>query len=399
MKLFINALAATAGGGVTYIRNVVPELAARPSISVVLLAPSALRELLPPLKNVEFMDQGQPSSTVQRFWWEQRKLPVLVRESGADVLISAGNFALRRSPVPQILLSRNSLYTSSDFMKDLQRRQEYRMLLDAKIRGVLAKASVGWSDRTVAPSNSFAEELRHWTRKPVEAIYHGFDRRSFADNAKPLPPDVQAQLESVKNCYKLLFVSHYNYYRNFETLFRALPILRNKLAQRPIKLILTCKLEPDQNPGVYKTEAAARLVRELGIGNDILQLGRVPYVSLANLYKACEVYVTAAYAETFAHPLVEAMSVGLPIVASERPVHREICRDAAVFFPTFSPEILSQRVFEIANDAHQTERLRRSGLARSQQFSWQTHVTELLHLAERLTNRPEARAGDTILSS
>ena len=46
----------------------------------------------------------------------RRRCRNLIRRSGAQVLISAGNFALWNSPVPQILLSRNSLYTSGRFL-------------------------------------------------------------------------------------------------------------------------------------------------------------------------------------------------------------------------------------------------------------------------------------------
>jgi hypothetical protein len=52
--------------------------------------------------------------------------------------------------------------------------------------------------------------------------------------------------------------------------------------------------------------------------------------------------VTPAYAESFAHPLIESMSSGLPVVASDLPVHREICGDAAIYFPRFSPDALAE---------------------------------------------------------
>jgi hypothetical protein len=42
----------------------------------------------------------------------------------------------------------------------------------------------------------------------------------------------------------------------------------------------------------------------------------------------------AAYTESFAHPLVEEMANGLPVVAAEIAIHREICQEAAVYFTT-----------------------------------------------------------------
>ena len=94
-----------------------------------------------------------------------------------------------------------------------------------------------------------------------------------------------------------------------------------------------------------------------------MELGTVPYRSLHHLYRACHVYVTPAYAESFAHPLVESMSSGLPVVASDLPVHREICRDAATYFPCFSPDALAERVVQV----HQSPGLGRNALTKRPQ--------------------------------
>jgi len=104
IRLFINALAATAGGGITYIKNVVPELSARDDVHTSLLVPRQLRDRFSRSANLDVLDCGLPSGAALRFWREQRLLPQLIRQQQAHVLLSAGNFALRNSPVPQILL-------------------------------------------------------------------------------------------------------------------------------------------------------------------------------------------------------------------------------------------------------------------------------------------------------
>ena len=111
------------------------------------------------------------------------------------MLVSVGNFALRKSPVPQILLSRNSLYTSTDFLRDLRRRREYGLWLDTRIKGSLARRSIRWADRTVAPTEAFAQELRQWTGREVLAIHHGFDREAFFRDQTPLPADIRQKLD------------------------------------------------------------------------------------------------------------------------------------------------------------------------------------------------------------
>jgi len=385
MHLFINALAASAGGGLTYIRNVIPHLARRDNLKATILLDARLARELRTSDNLTFLERETPSSVAARFYDEQRAVPRLVRQCGADVLLCTGNFALLNSPVPQILLSRNALYTSRDFYADLRSRGDYRLWLDTAVKGAFAKWSIQLADTTVAPSEAFAEELRSWTGKPIAAIHHGFDRAEFARDQSPLPEDIREKLDSARDALHLLFVSHYNYYRNFETLLRAMPLMNRLLKARKAKLYLTCRLNSRENPGNYEAESASSLLSEVrGVG-DIVELGSLPYRSLHHLYRACHIYVTAAYAESFAHPLVEAMSSGLPVVASDLLVHREICGGAAVYFPAFSSGELAIAIARLETDQELATTLSQAGRARARDFSWEQHVARLLEVAARLT--------------
>ena len=382
IHLFINALAASAGGGLTYIRNVVPQFAARSDVRVTVALSSTFRQEFRGFSNIDFVEPEAPAA--RRFWHEQSALPGLIRSSRANVLLSTGNFAIRNSPVPQILLSRNSIYTSQDFYSDLLRRHEYRAWIETRMRAILARRSVIWADATVAPSEAFAAELRHWTGKQVLAIHHGFDHEAFSRDSTPLAPAIEKKLAAAKESLCLLFVSHYNYYRNFETLIRALPILRDRSAGRPVKLLLTCSLAAGENPGNYRPEAAANLVKQLGVSDMVVELGAVPYHQLHHLYRRADLYVTPAYAETFAHPLVEAMASGLPVIASDLAVHHEICGDAAAYFPRFSPEALAECVLQLCVAPETSQRMSALGRERSRQFSWKTHVEKIIELSRTL---------------
>src|SRR5712692_5417691 len=175
MHLFLNGLAASAGGGLTYLRNVVPHLSARGDVRTTLAVSPSLRQELGDQPNVSFIEMESPAGAARRFWQEQTALPRLIRRSGSDVLISAGNFALRKSPVPQILLSRNSLYTSRDFLRDVRARGAYAIWADTIVKGWMARRSISCADITIAPSEAFAEELRRWSGRKIISVHHGFD--------------------------------------------------------------------------------------------------------------------------------------------------------------------------------------------------------------------------------
>jgi glycosyltransferase involved in cell wall biosynthesis len=386
IHLFLNGAAASAGGGLTYLRNVIPQLARREDVRATVVVSDALRDEFRETPNVSFVHSRFSSRASLRFVQEQTRLRSLIERSGADVLISAGNFALRSSPVPQILLSRNSLYTSQDFHRDLRDRHDYGLLLDTWLRGAIARRSIHWADCTVAPSSAFADELRRWAHHEILTIHHGFDTGAFFADTAPLPEPTRSLLAPREATMRLLFVSHYNYYRNFETLLRAIPILRNRLAPRKVEVVFTCKFYSGQNPGSYAAGRAARLIQEFDLASNVVELGAVPYSMLHHVYRACDVYVSPAYAESFAHPLVEAMASGLPVVASEKAVHREICGKAALYFSCFSPEELSDAVVSATGEC-ESKRLSEEGRRRAGTYSWEVHVNKLVAVAEELVDK------------
>lgn len=391
IHLFINALAASAGGGLTYIRNVIPQLSARKDVRSTVLLDTRLGHELQEFSNINFLERELLASTALRFLAEQRAAPGLIRQCRADVLLSTGNFAVLNSPVPQILLSRNSLYTSRDFFRDLRDRGDYRLWLDTQVKSEFARWSVQAADAVVAPSEAFAEELRRWSGKRVVALHHGFDREVFVRDNSPLPQNQQAKVDHVLDSFRLLFVSHYNYYRNFETVIRALPLIKQRLAPQRVVLLLTCDLVSNANPGSYRADDAAELVRALGLTDNVVELGTVAYGQLHQLYRAAHCYVSPAYAESFAHPLVEAMSSGLPVVASDLAVHREICAEAALYFTRFSPQELAERVAEVAFNPGVAKKMSSAGVERSRGFSWKVHVDGIVELGKKLIARHGAQ--------
>src|SRR6266540_5539940 len=103
MRLFIHALGASAGGGLTYLRNLIPHLAAKDGVQIELLAGGAARGTISLADNVEMVESkgADDQGTLARFWWEQNEVPKLIRRTGSDVLLSTGNFAIWNSRVPQ----------------------------------------------------------------------------------------------------------------------------------------------------------------------------------------------------------------------------------------------------------------------------------------------------------
>jgi glycosyltransferase involved in cell wall biosynthesis len=391
--VLLNALASTAGGGITYLRNVLPRLSGYDDNNRFFV--------LVPAEHLDdytcFACERVSVETVQtggnlfgRWFWEQTGLRGYIKSRKVDLLVSLGNFALFASPIPQILFNRNDLYFSRYFENDLKARGLYSELTRHRLKSWLARASVKQADINIAPTRAFADRIcaeNGLRDSRFGVLRFGFDYDLFMANDEPLSTEQSQKLDLGDNCYRLLYVSHYNYFRNFETLIRALPIIRKEIREKEakdIQLVLTTDIRRGAIYGGYDATFAADLIEKLEVNGNIAMLGSVPYDRLHRLYRLCDLFVCPSYAESFSHPLVEAMSMGLPVVAANLDVHREVCGEAAVYFDVLDEGELARRCIEALTNQRLKERLRTSGAERIQQFSWDQHVRGLIALVDRI---------------
>ncbi len=86
--------------------------------------------------------------------------------------------------------------------------------------------------------------------------------------------------------------------------------------------------------------------------------------------------------EGFGLPVVEAMSLGVPVITSQDPALVEVAGGCAVHVPADSPQRLCEAVLSVTGDASLAGRLRAAGAARAAEFSWRrtARLTRELYL-------------------
>jgi glycosyltransferase involved in cell wall biosynthesis len=384
--ILVHALGATAGGGATYLRHFLDILARSetPHRWIVLVSGAAsFPEPVGPARDridLRVFEPGSIKGAVRRTWFDQVGLRSLIAKEKVDLIVATGNFGMLRPPVPQILLNRNPLYFSAEHVRQLSARGDYRELLTILLRRRLAIASIRASELNVVPTSAFGDMIRESAPqasfRPFRTIYHGFDRSKFTKSSE-LSPAIAGKLRGEPGLRRLLMVSHYNYFRNFETVIRGFAELL-KTAREPLELVLTTTLGEGVRDHRYDTTRCYRLAKSLGVLDRITMLGTVPYPDLHPLYLASDVAICPAYAESFGHPMVEAMASGRPIVASDCGVQREMCGPAALYFPAFDGAALADRARQLLDDPALSGRLANEGRRRANDFSWDRHFRELL---------------------
>lgn len=99
---------------------------------------------------------------------------------------------------------------------------------------------------------------------------------------------------------------------------------------------------------------------------------------LAALYRQATLLVHPSLYEGFNLPLLEAMSHGLPIVASDIPVNREVTGGAALFFDPTSLDSIGQMILKLLHEPALRQTLAKACRERAALYSWKKSAEDTL---------------------
>lgn len=347
VRILVNGLHAKSGGGVTYLRELVPRLAEHPGIDLHLLLQETQRALYPDLAArlpVHWVAADLNFYTL--LIWEQLRLPGLARKLGAKVTFSPANFGPLFAPGPVVLL-RNTIDVGQT-----DRRWSKRLYWQGL--DLMTKLSVRRAPVALAVSRYAAEVLtrglpsRH--SEKVVVVPHGCSERF-----RPAEVAGEAFLLAVGDIYVQ---------KNLHGLIEAVSLLTDRcpdlelrIAGRPVDRDYLRRLKT--------------LIAEKGVANRVTFLDHVQPEDLVELYRRCRLFVFPSLAETFGNPLVEAMACGAPVACSDAAAMPEVAGDAAVYFDPQDPAAMAEVIAALWTDAAARTALSEKAAARAGGYSWE----------------------------
>lgn len=164
----------------------------------------------------------------------------------------------------------------------------------------------------------------------------------------------------------LVYMGSFMPYKNVETVIAGMATLPD------YTLHLLSRISP-----------ARRAELEAGIppGASVEFHGGVSEAEYEDLLRGATALVSLSRSEGYGLPLVEAMSVGTPVIASEIPIFREVGGDAARFVDPDSPEAFAAAVREL-EVPHTWSQASRASATQAEKFSWDHSAQALLEAAE-----------------
>ncbi|MDQ6767523.1 MAG: glycosyltransferase [Candidatus Eremiobacteraeota bacterium] len=175
-------------------------------------------------------------------------------------------------------------------------------------------------DRVVAPSQGSADLLRSYgVRAPLEILPGGVDLESFGPQA-----DEPAEIRAARPGPVLLSVGRLGKEKNLELLLDAFDIMARTLPQARLIMI---------GDGPHRAELERR-ASAIGTGSQVSFTGALEQQQLGAYYRNADAFVFTSLTETQGLVLVEALAHGLPVIAVDCPVTRDILiGDSGVLTP------------------------------------------------------------------
>lgn len=282
----------------------------------------------------------------------QRKVTRLLNKAGVDMVYSPTQFftvGKARFSVITSLHDTTGFDTPRSFSPDvpLHHRVAWDVFHGTKY---LQRAILNRADHVVTVSKQAKQSiLRHGlTSTPVSVVYNA--------------PFITEAI-AYKGGHTLVYIGSFYAYKQVDLLVSALKLLPG------YRLVCVSRAAP----------AVQQMLRKRLIDQSQLEfLDGATDEEIAHLMKRSAALVTASTHEGFGLPIVEAQSMGVPVIISDIPIFHEVCQEgSALFFDPRSPEAFARAVRMLPTKAPQ---LIAAGHKSAARFSWQKSAKTLLSI-------------------
>jgi glycosyltransferase involved in cell wall biosynthesis len=322
------------------------------------------------LDGAAIVDRRVPVSLLNLAWHRLGWPPVEALAGGA--------FDVVHSPHPLLLPSRSAAQVITVHDLDFLAHPERTAAEIRRDYPVLARAHAGRADAVLVPSAYTAGEVERLLGVPRERIAicpHG-------------APDWTPRTAPPKAGY-VLFFGTLEPRKNVGGLLDAWELMLARAAGRgPTAvpdLVMAGRATADARPWLDRINLPP-------LRGSVRHLGYIEAGDRRALYEGARLLVSPSFEEGFGIPVLEAMTVGVPVVASNRGSLPEVLGGAGVLVDPDSAEDIANAIARLLDDDGLAAECAKKGLARSRAFRWDETAGRVIEMyGGAIRRRAQAR--------
>lgn len=203
----------------------------------------------------------------------------------------------------------------------------------------------------------------------VRVVAHGYDSATFHLHLKGEDKEI-ARIKKIYGITKpyLLTVGRLEEKKNTWRIIKAFDQLR-KTSALDVQLVLAGK------PGVGHRKVVTA-IQESEFRTDIIKTGWVEESHIPYLLAGAELFVFPSLYEGFGLPVLEAMGVGIPVIASRENSLEEVGGHAAMYVDAFHVDELAKKMNHVLKSKEVQEKMITAGRTQAARFSWKRCAEE-----------------------
>ncbi|MEW6407741.1 MAG: glycosyltransferase family 1 protein [Patescibacteria group bacterium] len=307
----------------------------------------------------------------ERFILEKNELPSIIEKIKPDVFHALDNTGAAQK------ISAKNIVTIHDLIPLVL--GEYMSSIDQKEYSAAIKATAKNADIIISISEFTKKEIVKRLNVPTEkikVIYNGYNLGKIlsVSNFKHLC----SHLKISKNY--IIYVGGLGPRKNITRLIKSFAIVKQKIKQN-IQLILTGKIKKNIKKEIAEYRKTIKL---LNLDKDVIFTDYISQSELDSLRKNAAMAVYPSLYEGFGLPVIEAMALKTPVIASNISSIPEIANDAAIFINPKSIKEIAAAIIKLLSDANLRQRLKEKGLKNIKRFSWKKTARETWKLYKSL---------------
>lgn len=318
-------------------------------------------KLLPKSKKMVVTVVRPSSNKLLNVFWFQIGFPRYLKRDRIDVLFNPSFFSLIYCPAVQITTIHDcSARKYTEFLNVFSR-------VYFEINYYITKY---FADKVVA--------ISEFTKKQLINIY-GYDKNKIIVNYPALPAlnksDVNSSKTVAVNVPYLVYVGNSRPRKNLLGLLKAFALVAKK--NTIINLVIIGK----SDPRFVDIEAE---IRRLKLEEKVIVTGYVTDSQKEELVKRSLAMVFPTFYEGFGLPVLEAQSLGVPVLTSKAASLPEVGGDAVIYVDPFNIKDIARGMLEMLDDSKLRTKLIAAGYKNEKRFSWDKSAQELVKVMEDL---------------
>jgi glycosyltransferase involved in cell wall biosynthesis len=372
--LVIDASRNRSGGSIVYLINFIKNLNLESTkIEKVILF--SYNDLLKQIPNRSFLIKySHPfleKNILFQLIWQMIYLPNFLKKNNNNILFTTDATSVCKYK-PSIVFNQDILGFDREVLKQIP----FGLF---KIRIYLIKLvqifAMNNACKVIFLSKFSKKVISSYLKKNVdyEIIYHGIDEKLLKLGQKKinaLPWDYKK-----KNKIQLIYVSPLDPYKNHLIVAKAYSKLKKKYKNLEIKFVGSYKHNIKLYNNIINSEL---LVTKKNF------VGDVSHKKVLNYIYNSDIYIFASSSETFGISLVEGMTLGLPIVCSNKSSLPEILKDGGIYFNPNNDYQLVYQIEKFIKDKNFRKIKSKRALNLSSRYRWDYNVRQFCNLVNEL---------------